>query len=420
VKFNMLGIILLSLLFYGCTTSRAVPDRTEQTVYLNGTVLKVNGTEAEIAVNYAEPPETSSYVADLAQKVINKTMFVEGGRTEINGVPVVVRRVVKNILAIKAEKEAPFAQGSAVRISIPKKFVAVVDFEVINAPGSDMGRILLESLTSELVDSGQFVVLERSKLKSVLDEIQLSQSGLTQEPAESMTRKIVNADVLLTGTLAQTGGDWLVNLRLVNVRTAQVISAISYKSPLFKPADSRDASPLSERFEREAFPTWNLGSHGSGQDFFKVSVDRSAGAEESNSSVRVDFDFAKGEIFAHAGSSAKRDLSQFKGVEVDVKGTREMDGTFQLLSSMPDDPNRIDNWAANFEITPQWRKVRIPFDALVVNRKWIKKGAANFGAQTGDQLLRLNRVELVRFGVRGREASSMKGSIWLDNVSFYK
>jgi len=282
-----------------------------------------------------------------------------------------------------------------------------------------MGKILLESLTNELVDSGQFVVLERSKLKSVLDEIRLSQSGLTQEPAESMTEKIVSADILLTGTLAQTGGEWMVNLRVVNVRTAQVIAAISEKTPLMKPADRRDVSALSEGFEGESFPTWNLGRHGSGDDTFKVSIDRSTGAQDSRSSIRVDFSAGQHDNFVNAATAAKRDLSQYKGMELYVKGTEEMDAVFQLLSSMPEDPNRIDNFIGGFVVTPQWKKVRIPFESLVVNRKWIKKGANNFGAQSGDQLLRLNRVDAARFGIKGQEAAA-GGTFWIDNVSFYK
>jgi hypothetical protein len=381
-------------------------------------VLSTQGNEAEISVSYPETPPANSYPAELAQKVIAKTIFIEGGKTEIDGVPVVVRRVSRNVVAVKAEREADFAKGSTVRISIPKKSLAVVDLEVINDPKSDMGKILLESLTSELVDSGQFVVLERSKLKSVLDEIKLSQSGLTQEPAEPMTEKIVNADVLLTGTLAQTGGDWLVNLRLVNVRTAQAVAAISDKTPLLKPADRRDGSPLSEGFEGDSFPDWNLGRHGNEKGSFKVSVDRSAGAPGSGSSLRLDVPAALQDTFANGSTSAKRDLSQYKGVEMYVKGSEAMEGMFQLLTSMPGEPNRIDNFMAGFRFTTEWTKVRIPFASLVVNRKWVKKGAENFGVQPGDQLLRLDRVELVRIGLRGGFGPA--GTVWIDNVSFYK
>lgn len=420
MKIRILSLILLTSLFYGCAASRSASDEPAGMVSLTGTVLKAKGAEAEIAAKLPEPPETASQVGGLAHKVINKTVFLEGGRTEIDGTPVVIRRVSKNILAVKAEKEASFAAGSTVSIAIPKKLVAVVDFEVINNPQSDMGRILLESLTNELVDSGQFVVLERSKLKSVLEEIKLSQSGLTQETAEPMTEKLVSADLLLTGTLAQSGPEWMVNLRLVNVRTGQAIAAISDTMPILRPADRRDVSALSEGFEGETFPGWNLGRHGSGKEAFQVRIDRSSGAEQSTSSVRVDFPKEpQMENFVNVTSLTKRDLSRYKGVEFYVKGSNDMGGVFQVLTSLPEAPNRIDNFLAGFRVTPQWAKVRVPFDSLVVNRRWIKKGAGNFGVEVGDQLLRLNLVEMVRIGVKGDEAVP-EATIWVDNVSFYK
>jgi hypothetical protein len=264
--------------------------------------------------------------------------------------------------------------------------------------------------------------LERTKLKSVLEEIRLSQSGLTQETSESMAGKILNADIMLTGTLVETGGDWTVNLRVVNVRTAQAIASIAHKSPLFKPADLRDPSSLSEDFEGDSFSSWNLGFHRSGQDYFKVSPDRSGGAENSAVSMRVDFDFTHGELdyFANASTYSKRDLSQFKGVELYVKGTEGINAYANLLSSQSDDPNKINNWVANFEITPEWRKIRIPFDSFVIGRSWIKGGAEKFGARTGDQLLRLNRIEAVRIGLKGKHIAPRKGTFWIDRISFYR
>jgi len=422
MKFKLLVTVLLPILLNGCAGPGANLEKARQTLFLTGTVLKIQGSEAEIAVRYAEPTATpETFVAELAQKVGSKAVFVEGGRTEINGVPVLIDRVTKEVLVVKAEKGGAFAEGDSVSISVPKKTIAVVDFEVINAPRSDMAKILRESLTSELVESGQFTVLERAKLKPVLDEIKLSQSGLTQESSETMVGKVLNADVILTGTLAETGGDWTVNLRIVNVRTSQAIAAIAYKSSLFKPSDLRDTSLLSEDFEGDSFPSWNLGYQSSGEDHYKVSVDRSTGAEGSTSSLRVDFDFIHDmSYFANATTYTKRDLSSFQGIEFYVKGTEGLNAYVNLLSSQPDDPNKINNRVAHFEMSPEWRKIRIPFDSFVVGRSWINGGAKKFGAQPGDQLLRLNRIEAVRVGLMGRHLPIRKGTFWIDRVSFYR
>ena len=43
--------------------------------------------------------------------------------------------------------------------------------------------------------------------------------------------KLLMADIILTGTLADIGGAWDINLRLVNVRTGQAMAAISMRTP---------------------------------------------------------------------------------------------------------------------------------------------------------------------------------------------
>ena len=56
----------------------------------------------------------------------------------------------------------------------------------------------------------------------------------------------------------------------------------------------------------------------------------------------------------------------------------------------------------------------------MIGRSWIKGGATKFGAQTGDQLLRLNRIESVRFGLKGKHIPVDKGTFWVDRIGFYR
>jgi hypothetical protein len=41
----------------------------------------------------------------------------------------------------------------------------------------------------------------------------------------------------------------------------------------------------------------------------------------------------------------------------------------------------------------------IPFNQMVLTRRWIKRGTAKHGASPGDQVMRLHRVEGVEIGV---------------------
>jgi len=57
------------------------------------------------------------------------------------------------------------------------------------------------------------------------------------------------ADLILTGTLAEIGDKYDINLRLLNVRTGQAVAAINVSAPLFKAVEMRDSSNWNEDFE---------------------------------------------------------------------------------------------------------------------------------------------------------------------------
>ncbi|MEA3416634.1 MAG: hypothetical protein U9R02_10865 [Thermodesulfobacteriota bacterium] len=56
----------------------------------------------------------------------------------------------------------------------------------------------------------------------------------------------------------------------------------------------------------------------------------------------------------------------------------------------------------------------------MIGRGWIKKRAAKYGAGYGDQILRLDRVELLSIGIAGWDNPPVKGKIWIDNIRFYE
>jgi hypothetical protein len=307
-------------------------------------------------------------------------------------------------------------------LMVPKKTIAVVDFEVIKGHEKEAGRVSLEELTSALIDSGQFVVLERSKLKSIMNEIELSLSGMAKETRDKVAGQLIVADLILAGTLAETGDEWNVNLRVVNVRTSQAIAAITMKTRLFKSAEIRDSSPLREDFEEATTdPSWILMKLGR-KVYYQSTVDRSAGVENSKKSLRLDFNLIAGQrpMYANAENRKKRDLSLYDGIEFYVKSTERLYSSMGIKMSHPDNPNMIDMWIGNFEADKAWERIRIPFNKMVIARGWIKGGAKTHGAEAGDQVMRLHRVEGFDFGVDVRRNSDIKGTLWIDRIRFYR
>lgn len=422
MKLSITSLLLFTIMFSACAPVKPVQQQTAL-LLIDATVQSVAGTEVIIEMKLPELSTTSeSFITEIAKQAVQKSLFLEGIKTELNGIPATVKTVRNTIVSLGFEKSTPFSVGTMVKMLVPRKTLAVMDFEVIRGNKKDVGRATLEGLTSALINSSHFTVVERSKLKAVLDEQALSLTGTTKEPSEKLIGQLLTADLILTGTLAEVRGNtWDINLRLVNVRTGQAVGAIAVRTPLFKPQELRDAGSMEDDFEEDsANPTWLTGYRKIGK--FNVSLDTLQGAEGTKHSLNMTFDFSvkkEGLLFTTMENRKKRDLSLFRGIEFFIKADQSLTGAFSMWTSMPDDPNRIDGWTSQFNISTDWKRIRMPFDSLTVGRRWIKESAEKFGAKPGDQILRLDRVEAIRIGVDSGFNPPVAGKVWLDKVRFY-
>lgn len=424
MKKSLLLPILLALFFLFSCAAIQQQEKPEPLSILSieGVVQNVSGREATLELKLPEVKKSpESPISEIARQVLQKSILLEGMKTEVNRSPVMIRELRGNIARVEFEKPVAFAPGTVLTLDVPKKTIAIVDFEVIKGKQKEAGRVTLEGLTTALIDSGQFNVVERTKLKSIMSELELSMSGMTKEAAEKTTGKLLFADLILTGTLAEMRGEWDINLRLLNTRTGQAVSAIALKTALFKPSEIRDAGPLAEDFESsQTDPSWIMRRVGRNAHF-QTRLDRSSGAEGSKKSLRIDFKLADGEdpLIARLENRRKRDLSLFNGIEFYAKATDSFHGQATFFMSQPDDPNKMDAWTGSFEVDRNWEKVRIPFDSLVIGRLWIKRSAARQGAKIGDQVMRLDRIESFFIGINVLMNSDAEGSLWVDKVRFY-
>ncbi len=428
----LVGMILWTILWLGCATPPEVKKEAEpvkRAVFsLPAEVEKIEGDVITLRIEKPAPLKADAKLTmALAQGVIDTCYLLEGKEFLLNQTRVKVLRVSGNKVQVKASEKTPLAVGNRVTIPLEKKIIAVKDFEVIVGGSKDAAKFVQEDVISLLVDSGQFSVGERAKLGTLLEEIQLGQTGAIDPATVQKAGKLLGAELILTGTLAASGEEWNVNLRLVNTETGLIIAAIHKLGPLHElTGDSMRAYDNIDGSFESGNPTesgWQVGriveSFTGVGGYQKVYLDTKEGANGTKQSLAMAFklgskrtpEFQGDWIRATMGNRIHRDLGRFKFIKFFVKGSDDF--TFQLrMEIMSKKVSESQVFFTRFPITKEWSEVRIPFSTFEPGR--------------GPQ----GQIKNVPFDLRNvqwidwmtNEIITPKGTegiVWLDEVSFY-
>jgi len=120
----------------------------------------------------------------------------------------------------------------------PKKTIAVMDLE--NKAGLsaeiNLGEGMAEMLTTALVDSGRFIVVERQAVRDVLNEQDLGASGRTTKAGAAQFGKMLNAQILIRGAVTEfgmreSGGGGALSIKGVDVglATSQAVVGVDIR-----------------------------------------------------------------------------------------------------------------------------------------------------------------------------------------------
>lgn len=153
----------------------------------------------------------------LCSPLVSATSYAQG-LADIAGKINLPKKAEKEKTDTESKKETPRHTG-------PKKRIAVMDMEVkitttgamepttsggvvttttvSIAPPSDFGTGLTEMLTTALVGTGRFIVLERKALSDILTEQQLATSGAVDPSSAPMSGKLLGAQALVRGAVTE-------------------------------------------------------------------------------------------------------------------------------------------------------------------------------------------------------------------------
>ena len=108
-----------------------------------------------------------------------------------------------------------------------KPRVAVFTFENVGMVDSTMkwGETISEMLTTALINTNRFKVIERAQLSKVLQEQALGQSGALDAETAVVVGKIMGLDAVVVGSLSQLASVYEADARILNVESGEAVTA---------------------------------------------------------------------------------------------------------------------------------------------------------------------------------------------------
>ena len=93
---------------------------------------------------------------------------------------------------------------------------------------------ILDVMTNDLCQLRGLKVVERSRIKEVLKEIQLSFTGLVDEKTAQKAGKLIGADAVIIGGYQEYGNVIRLTARLVEVETGEIYTSVKVTGPMEK------------------------------------------------------------------------------------------------------------------------------------------------------------------------------------------
>ncbi len=140
--------------------------------------------------------------------------------------------------------------------------VAVLSFETTEGrtEARDLGEAAAILINQNLISVPNISVVEREKLEDIIEEIGLSQTGLTSDEIE--VGNLLNVQFLIAGAVADLGNRFLLAARFINVETGNVLQSASVEIPSnsFLMISSElvmiKKYPITAAFRSMIFPGW--------------------------------------------------------------------------------------------------------------------------------------------------------------------
>jgi TolB-like protein len=119
------------------------------------------------------------------------------------------------------------AMPCQVSASFERTKIAVLDFELQgeNFETKDLSSMVAEWFITALVKDGRFDVVERTLLKKIIEEQELSNSDYVNQKTATELGQVLGVKIVISGSVINLGEGSEVNARIIDVQSASVIAA---------------------------------------------------------------------------------------------------------------------------------------------------------------------------------------------------
>jgi len=107
-----------------------------------------------------------------------------------------------------------------------KPVIAVLDFQLSGVSAQE-SVIFVDSITSYIVETQRFRVIDRSQRKNLLSEIEFASSDCTDEGCQLKIGRMLSANDILVGSLGKIGDRYLLTIRMLNVETGEALQSVT-------------------------------------------------------------------------------------------------------------------------------------------------------------------------------------------------
>ena len=107
-----------------------------------------------------------------------------------------------------------------------KPLISVLDFKASDISQAEV-ELFVDFMTSHIVETGRYRVLDRSQRQAILQEIEFSASDCTDESCQLEIGRLLAANQIIVGSLGRIGGQYILNIKLLDVQTGEAIDSAS-------------------------------------------------------------------------------------------------------------------------------------------------------------------------------------------------